>query len=85
MNELAFELYGVPSICTGVDALFSYYQNAAADDAAGTVPPGLIVNGGHTNTTLMAFLPPGDRVAPSTLRRCGGHRPLSTTGPSGAC
>ena len=69
VNELAFELYGVPSICTGVDALFSYYQNAAADDASRDVPPGLIVNGGHTNTTVMAYLPPGERLAPSSLRR----------------
>ena len=67
-NELLFELYGVPGVSSGVDALFSYYYNAAAPGAI-ALPPGVVVCSGHTTTTMLAITPPGTRADATSLRR----------------
>jgi actin-related protein 5 len=42
MSELLFEVYQIPSVCYGVDALFSYYANQGS-----LMKPGLIFSCGH--------------------------------------
>jgi actin-related protein 5 len=48
MNELLFETYQVPSVCYGLDMLFSAYQNDIRD--------GLIVSSGKVSTNLVPVL-----------------------------
>ncbi|UZJ54615.1 hypothetical protein CBS101457_003935 [Exobasidium rhododendri] len=48
MNELMFETYQVPSICYGLDSLFSAYQNGISD--------GLVISSGRNSTTLLPML-----------------------------
>lgn len=48
MNELLFENYQVPSVCYGLDSLFSAYQNGIHD--------GLVVSSGKNSTTLLPML-----------------------------
>lgn len=52
MNELLFEKYGVPSLCYGIDALFSYYhfKNTSSNKAMNN---GLIVRSGYHATHVM--------------------------------
>jgi hypothetical protein len=74
VHELLFESYGAPSVCAGVDAMFSYYYNtmalAGAGGAATHVPPGVVVSAGHTTTTMLTWLPGAERPDPASLRRC---------------
>jgi len=51
MSELLFECYGAPSVCYGVDALFSYYQNRKRLPLEGQ--DGLIIASGHQMTHLI--------------------------------
>lgn len=51
MNELLFECYNVPSICYGVDSLFSYYGNMN-----GSFQDGLIVSCGYHATYVLPVL-----------------------------
>lgn len=48
MSELLFENYGVPSVCYGLDSLFSAYQNDVRD--------GLVVSSGKMSTTVVPLL-----------------------------
>lgn len=48
MTELLFETYGVPSVCYGLDALFSAYQNGVQD--------GLVVSSGQGATHVVPML-----------------------------
>ncbi|CAG8437143.1 4215_t:CDS:10 [Diversispora eburnea] len=48
MSELLFECYRVPSICYGIDALFSYYANGLSFDDGGVV-----ISSGHTTTHVI--------------------------------
>lgn len=48
MNELLFENYRIPSVCYGLDSLFSAYQNGIKD--------GLVMNCGKNSTTLIPML-----------------------------
>ena len=48
MNELLFETYQIPSVCYGIDALFSAYQNSITD--------GLAVSSGKNSTTIVPIL-----------------------------
>lgn len=51
MSELLFECYQVPSICYGVDSLFSYYKNMD-----GGMRDGLVVSFGYHSTTVIPVL-----------------------------
>lgn len=46
MSELLFECYGVPSLTSGVDALFSFYHNNVGNT-------GLILNCGYHTTHVV--------------------------------
>lgn len=48
MSELLFECYGIPSVCYGVDALFSYYYNKKRLPSEGQ--DGLIIASGNQMT-----------------------------------
>lgn len=48
MNELLFETYQTPSVCYGMDSLFSAYQNQIHD--------GLVISSGKNSTTVMPML-----------------------------
>jgi actin-related protein 5 len=48
MSELLFECYGAPSVCYGVDALFSYYYNKKRLPSEGS--DGLIISSGNLST-----------------------------------
>lgn len=48
MNELLFENYRIPSVCYGLDSLFSAYQNGIQD--------GLVISSGRNSTTLIPML-----------------------------
>lgn len=48
MNELLFENYRAPSVCYGLDSLFSAYENDITD--------GLAINSGRNSTTLVPLL-----------------------------
>lgn len=50
MSELLFECYDVPSVCYGVDSLFSYYKNMSG------VRDGLIVSCGYQATHIIPIL-----------------------------
>lgn len=50
MSELLFECYQVPSVCYGIDSLFSFSFN---ETAKGT---GLIVSIGYTTTHIIPFI-----------------------------
>ncbi|CAG8744053.1 1970_t:CDS:10, partial [Acaulospora morrowiae] len=47
MSELLFECYRVPSVCYGIDALFSYHANGLSLDG------GIIISSGHTTTHVI--------------------------------
>lgn len=51
MSELLFECYNVPSVCYGVDALFSFYRNMG-----GSLQDGLVVSCGYHSTTVIPVL-----------------------------
>lgn len=48
-SELLFEAYGVPEVSYGVDSLFAAYANGVEGDA-------VVVNAGHTNTTVIPMV-----------------------------
>ncbi|CAI2176173.1 3524_t:CDS:10 [Funneliformis geosporum] len=48
MSELLFECYGVPSVCYGIDALFSFHANNLSFDEGG-----IVVSSGHTTTHVI--------------------------------
>ena len=59
ISELLFECYGVPSICYGVDSLFSYYYNThkdMEDSAELSLNNGFIINAHHSATHLLPLL-----------------------------
>jgi actin-related protein 5 len=51
MSELMFECYQVPSVCYGVDALFSYYYNNAQSN--NVVPNGLVISSSYMYTHIL--------------------------------
>ncbi|GLH02555.1 Actin-related protein 5 [Gryllus bimaculatus] len=61
MSELLFECYGVPSVCYGVDALFSFQHNHPNCKTA------LIVNCSYHTTHILPFI--DGRVDPTRARR----------------
>lgn len=50
MSELLFDCYQVPSVCYGIDSIFSFYWN---DDAGGT---GLIISIGYSTTHVIPYI-----------------------------
>ncbi|CAG8590260.1 2060_t:CDS:10, partial [Funneliformis mosseae] len=48
MSELLFECYGVPSVCYGIDALFSFHANNLSFDEGG-----IVLSSGHTTTHVI--------------------------------
>ncbi len=61
MSELLFEVYGAPSVCYGIDAVFSYYQNSQSLSDA------LLVSASHSATHVLPFV---DRFARALQRKC---------------
>eukprot|EP01087_Luapelamoeba_hula_P012510 TRINITY_DN3492_c0_g1_i2.p1 TRINITY_DN3492_c0_g1~~TRINITY_DN3492_c0_g1_i2.p1 ORF type:complete len:629 (+),score=92.71 TRINITY_DN3492_c0_g1_i2:482-2368(+) len=52
LSELLFECYGVPSVCYGIDAVFSYYYNNSNSFAGDS----LIVSAGHKATYIIPYI-----------------------------
>ncbi|KAI9009163.1 putative chromatin remodeling complex subunit [Hyaloraphidium curvatum] len=52
VSELLFEGYNVPSVCYGIDALFSYHANTP-DPSSG----GLVISSGHEATHVLPYTP----------------------------
>ncbi|ORX85405.1 actin-like ATPase domain-containing protein [Anaeromyces robustus] len=50
VSELMFECYNVPSICYGIDSLFSYYQNNDSFDN------GIIISSGNHSTNVIPIV-----------------------------
>eukprot|EP00833_Pecoramyces_ruminatium_P013309 jgi/Orpsp1_1/1187341/evm.model.d7180000057020.1 len=50
VSELMFECYNVPSICYGIDSLFSYYQNNDKFDN------GIIISSGNHSTNVIPIV-----------------------------
>lgn len=48
MNELLFENYQVPSVCYGLDSLFSAFYNGVSD--------GIVLNCGRNSSTFVPIL-----------------------------
>ncbi|CAG8706892.1 24773_t:CDS:10 [Racocetra persica] len=48
MTELLFECYRVPSVCYGIDALFSFHFNELSFDEGG-----IVISSGHTTTHVI--------------------------------
>ncbi|GBC10521.1 hypothetical protein RclHR1_00970022 [Rhizophagus clarus] len=66
MSELLFEGYGVPSVCYGIDALFSFHANNLSFEEGG-----IVVSSGHTTTHVIPVV--GRGVLEHTKRiSCGG-------------
>jgi hypothetical protein len=61
MSELLFECYGVPSVCYGVDGLFSFRHNNPKCSAA------LIINCGYHTTHILPVI--NNQVDPTRSRR----------------
>ncbi|KAG9291727.1 hypothetical protein G9A89_012012 [Geosiphon pyriformis] len=51
MSELLFECYRIPSVCYGIDALFSFHANGLSFNDGGTV-----VSSGHSTTHIIPIL-----------------------------
>ncbi|CAG8823760.1 14734_t:CDS:2, partial [Gigaspora rosea] len=51
MSELLFECYRVPSVCYGIDALFSFHFNGLSFDEGG-----IVISSGHTTTHVIPVL-----------------------------
>jgi actin-related protein 5 len=51
MSELLFEGYGVPSVCYGIDALFSFHANNLSFDEGG-----IVASSGHTTTHVVPII-----------------------------
>eukprot|EP00002_Diphylleia_rotans_P022302 TRINITY_DN436_c0_g1_i4.p1 TRINITY_DN436_c0_g1~~TRINITY_DN436_c0_g1_i4.p1 ORF type:complete len:689 (+),score=125.62 TRINITY_DN436_c0_g1_i4:47-2113(+) len=62
LSELLFECYQAPSVCYGVDALFSFYYNQNS-----TAPTGLIYRSGNHASHIIPLIN-GDCQHPSTRR-----------------
>ncbi|CAB4384302.1 unnamed protein product [Rhizophagus irregularis] len=66
MSELLFESYDVPSVCYGIDALFSFHANNLSFDEGG-----IVASSGHTTTHVIPII--GRGVLEHTKRiSCGG-------------
>jgi hypothetical protein len=61
MSELLFECYGVPSVCYGVDGLFSFRHNNPKCSAA------LIINCGYHTTHILPLI--NNQIDPTRSRR----------------
>lgn len=71
MSELLFECYQVPSVCYGIDALFSFSFN---DNVNGT---GLIVSIGYTTTHVIPYVD-GRHIADKIRRvNVGGYHMIT--------
>ena len=70
MSELLFECYNVPSVCYGVDSLFSFQQNEIGVH-------GLIISFGYHTTQVIPVL--NSRVVSSKVRRInlGGYHMIN--------
>jgi actin-related protein 5 len=55
MSELLFECYQVPSVCYGVDSLFSYYGNRIHQSEFG-LNDALIISSGFNTTHIIPIL-----------------------------
>eukprot|EP01083_Nonionella_stella_P141693 437056_1 len=66
MSELLFECYGVPSVCYGVDDLFSFYQNA------GDLSDSLIVRSSASATYVVPVVGGRPSVSQSSRISIGG-------------
>lgn len=80
-TELMFESYEAPSVCYGVDALFSYLYNSHVVDSKGGAryakKSGLVVSCGY-NTTHILPVHEGKHYASGTKRiNVGGHNMTS--------
>jgi actin-related protein 5 len=51
MSELLFESYDVPSVCYGIDALFSFHANNLSFDEGG-----IVASSGHTTTHVIPII-----------------------------
>lgn len=61
MSELLFECYGVPSVCYGVDGIFSFRYNHPKCSTA------LIINCGYHTTHILPVI--NNQVDPTRSRR----------------
>jgi actin-related protein len=77
MSELLFECYGAPSVCYGVDALFSYYYNKKRLPLAGR--DGLIIASGNLATHHLLIA--DDKLDGSAVKRFHHHHHHHHTSP----
>ncbi|KAG5438128.1 hypothetical protein PCANB_002979 [Pneumocystis canis] len=64
MSELLFECYRVPSVCYGIDCLFSFYYNGGTD--------GIIVSAGNNATHVIPVLKGSGNLSASKRISWGG-------------
>ena len=55
LNELLFECYGVPSVCYGVDALFSWTYNRTLSGSP-TSNTSLVISAGNETTHVLPVI-----------------------------
>jgi len=55
MSELLFESYRVPSVCYGIDGLFSFY-NQSYNQKRNNISNGLVINSGFQTTHILPVL-----------------------------
>ena len=56
MAELLFEVYNVPSVAFGVDALFSFDHNSHVADTAVNGGDGLVISSGTSTTHVIPVI-----------------------------
>ncbi|XP_004517677.1 actin-related protein 5 [Ceratitis capitata] len=66
MNELLFECYGIPSVCYGIDSLFSMRHNAVGSDT-------LIISFGYNTTHVIPVLDGQMRIENVRRLNLGGY------------
>eukprot|EP01114_Cavostelium_apophysatum_P015312 TRINITY_DN4140_c0_g1_i2.p1 TRINITY_DN4140_c0_g1~~TRINITY_DN4140_c0_g1_i2.p1 ORF type:complete len:522 (+),score=138.68 TRINITY_DN4140_c0_g1_i2:78-1643(+) len=75
MNELLFECYQVPSVCYGIDSMFSYYYNVNSDkQTTRNVENSLVISSGAAATHIIPYI--GNKVQSAQIKRLsiGGYQ-----------
>jgi actin-related protein 5 len=70
MSELLFETYQIPSVCYGVDSLFSYHETH--HDLPPDQQTSLVISSSHSSTTIIPILSGVPHIAQSRRLNWGG-------------
>ncbi|CAH7670224.1 hypothetical protein BY996DRAFT_6735863 [Phakopsora pachyrhizi] len=70
MTELLFETYQVPSVCYGIDSLFSYYETH--HDLPNIQQTSLVISSSHSSTTIIPIVEGVPKIAQSRRLNWGG-------------